>query len=270
MTNTLYKVDFSINYDDSSKPLSCWNVKSIKHPDSSMKIKQIATNDKSVYVLDDHSGIFEMSDNVLGDKALILKWRLDKVEILKLCCGFGHFVVLSDTGALFSWGSGGRGELGHFVNDHVMVNCDQPKRIEFFDDLPTIVKDFFCGGWHTLALTSDGDIYSWGWNESGQLGYNSNSKVVIGGVPYPIDLGSGTDPVVQIACGARHSLAVLKNGKCFSWGLNKHGELGLNDFDNRSEPVEIKFNATDDDYDKKYNNIAKVECGRWCSFVYFS
>ena len=33
------------------------------------------------------------------------------------------------------------------------------------------------GGWHNLALTESGDVYSWGWNESGQLGLGTEIQV---------------------------------------------------------------------------------------------
>ncbi|XP_021956597.1 RCC1 domain-containing protein 1 [Folsomia candida] len=258
-TNSLYKIDFSLNYNSE---FFSWNLKQVQLPDTLFQVKQIATNDKSVFVLDDCSNIFEVAA-----ETLILKWRLDgEIEIQKLSCGFGHFTALTDTGAVYSWGSGGRRELGHFDHDHVMVNCEEPKRIQFFDDLPCIVKDISCGGWHTLALTSDGDIYSWGWNVSGQLGIDSHRgenqvSSFVGGVPYPVDLGSATDPVAYIASGARHSLALLKSGKCYSFGLNSHGQLGDGTFDNKSEPVQVKF------VDES-TKVVRIECGRWSSFLY--
>jgi len=155
-----------------------------------------------------------------------------------------------------------------------MQDSNEPRRIEFFDDLPCVVKDVACGGWHTVVLTdspqchtsddvvltSDGDIYSFGWNESGQLGHPKENKTSISGVPYPCDLGSAIDPVRHIACGARHSIAVLKSGKMYVWGFNKFGQLGLGDLKNRQEPSEMTGLPSS-------SKICQIDCGRWHTFV---
>jgi len=254
--NILYSSDFTL---DSNNDDLRWSTVEVRG-DPGSRITDIVTNGKIIYGIDyASSNIYEIS-SVIG--SLKLKWNFEEIQMKKFVCGFGHFILLNDTGALYSWGFGGRGELGHAEHDHAMIQCETPKRIEFFDDLPCIVKDVCCGGWHTLALTSDGDSYSWGWNESGQFGhhYLKEKVSVIGGVPYPIDLGSADDPVQQISCGARHSVAVLKSGKIFSWGLNKHGQLGNHDKKNRSEPVEINL--------KNNNGEVKVSCGRWTTIIY--
>jgi hypothetical protein len=248
---------------DKSDALSC-EVKPVRALDPAVRIVQIASTDEKVYGLDDtNNGVYEIDD----DNGLLLpgirKWRFPEgTNIVKLRCGFAHFVALSDTGALYSWGSGGRGELGHDEQEHVMVNCEEPKRIDFFDDLPSVVKDISCGGWHTLALTSDGDIYSWGWNESGQLGHSKEKSLSsVSGVPYPVDLGSGDDPVVQISAGSRHSVGVMKCGDVFSWGYNKHGQLGLGDFENRLEPEKVKV--------KGKSKCKGAICSRWSTVMFY-
>jgi len=247
--DNIYRYDIDFEMDSISDILAC-GIKIVTLPDPSLRIVQIVSNHEHVYGLDDRSCVHQIGDNI------VLKWRFEGVVVVKIACGFGHFVAISDTGALYSWGSGGRGELGHTDHNHVMVNCEIPTRIDFFDDLPSVIKDIACGGWHTLALTSDGDIYSWGWNESGQLGYSVEKLSTVSGEPYPVDLGSAEDPIVNISAGARHSVALLKSGKVFSWGLNKHGQLGLGDSENRHEPVELKN-----------NKAVEIVCGRWWTFL---
>ena len=122
--------------------------------------------------------------------------------------------------------------------------------------------DIVAGGWHSLALTSDGDIYSWGWNQASQCGHSADQLTTVIRQPYPIDLGSGENPVIGIAAGARHSVAILKNGEVFSWGWNKYGQLGLGDNIDRSSPTQVKFLEFDS------YQPSSVMCGRWGTLVF--
>jgi len=143
-----------------------------------------------------------------------------------------------------------------------MTVCNIPQRVVFFDDLPCIVTKIVCGGWHTLVLTSDGDIYSWGWNESGQLGHDS--PVSSRSEPYPIDLGSAEDPIIDVAAGSRHSVALLKSGLVYSWGRNLEGQGGNGHLNSsvKAEPMLQTWNV---------NGVcvaSKIKCDKWSSFVF--
>ena len=89
-----------------------------------------------------------------------------------------------------------------------------------------------CGGAHALALTRDGRLFAWGWNDHGQLGL-SDPKVK---APAPRPLGYFTGRVVgAIACGAAHSMALVaanpdhfeQGTQCYTWGAHAAGQLGL-------------------------------------------
>ena len=72
-----------------------------------------------------------------------------------------------EDGRVYSWGNGKMGALGHNNND-----CQsQPIKVE---GLSNIVR-VDCGTDHTLALDSNGKLYSFGENTYGQLGLNSDS-----------------------------------------------------------------------------------------------
>lgn len=86
-------------------------------------------------------------------------------------------MALSDQGVLFSWGGGGKdfnkGQTGHNTLDDI----ESPTPIQFFRDKPILT--FSCGGFHNTALTTDGEVYSWGSGQFGQLGlgYFDHEKV---------------------------------------------------------------------------------------------
>ena len=69
-----------------------------------------------------------------------------------------------ECGKLYSVGYNGNGELGN-GNDE---DCKEIKEIEFFKNLKII--DIKSGGNHSLAISENGEIFSWGCNEYGQIG----------------------------------------------------------------------------------------------------
>jgi alpha-tubulin suppressor-like RCC1 family protein len=85
-----------------------------------------------------------------------------------------------------------------------------------------------------LALKSDGTVWSWGDNFSGQLGTGDKSNTVA--VPVRID---GISGVIAVAAGSEHGLALKKDGTVWVWGNNQYGQLGDNDADS-DVPIQIE------------------------------
>ena len=101
-----------------------------------------------------------------------------------------------------------------------------------------------CGSTHTLALTSGGEMYSWGWDDFGQLGHQEFEQFAeptlvemtvqrppdtgegVQGVPGALDVGSKAF-IRKIACGNEHSLALSFTGQVYAWGRNNRGQLGI-------------------------------------------
>jgi hypothetical protein len=80
---------------------------------------------------------------------------------------------------------------------------------------------------HTVALASDGTVWTWGKNDFGQLGmaanFGINGAVQVRG---PRGVGFLTD-VIEIAAGANHNLAITKDGGVWAWGDNRFSQLGV-------------------------------------------
>jgi len=80
------------------------------------------------------------------------------------------------------------------------------------------------GGWHSLVLTEQGDVYSFGRHDDGQLGRETtdDSTALPGVVDFP------GDPIITgVAAGSRHSTAVTDGGGVYVWGCNSLGQLGV-------------------------------------------
>ncbi|MGH0132131.1 UNVERIFIED_CONTAM: hypothetical protein FKN15_049992 [Acipenser sinensis] len=83
-----------------------------------------------------------------------------------------------------------------------------------------------CGNRHSLALSKDGQLFTWGQNTNGQLGLGKVEPSKPS--PQPLKSLSGI-PLAQIAAGGDHSFAVSLSGAVFGWGRNHEGQLGLGD-----------------------------------------
>jgi E3 ubiquitin-protein ligase HERC2 len=84
---------------------------------------------------------------------------------VQISCGYDHSGVLTDRGCIFTWGGNDFGQLG--LGDQNIRSS--PSEI----DLPFIsgkVKSFSFGAFHCICMTQENDVYSWGFNDKGQLG----------------------------------------------------------------------------------------------------
>lgn len=97
-----------------------------------------------------------------------------------------------------------------------------------------------CGGMHTVALSADGEVFSWGVNDEGALGRETGGELweksekstgVVGDpyVPGKVEFPKGTDRVVQISAGDSHTVALTDYGKVWAWGTyrDSSGVMGF-------------------------------------------
>ncbi|HET7016753.1 MAG TPA: hypothetical protein VFI65_22715 [Streptosporangiaceae bacterium] len=134
-------------------------------------------------------------------------------------------------GTLQAWGHGNSGQLGIGTFD----SSDSPVAVKLPDGV-TITK-VAAGGRHTLAVTSTGQVLSWGYNFRGQLGDGNNATQRL---PVTVPLPSGT-VVTAVAAGDIDSLAVTSTGLLYSWGANQYGQLGDASTQPSNVPVKVIF-----------------------------
>ena len=85
-------------------------------------------------------------------------------RIIQVAAGSEHVVALTREGNVITWGGNRKGQLG----DGLFTSCCEPKVVKELRHRPVI--QVTCGEEHSLALTSGGNVYSWGCNSQGQLG----------------------------------------------------------------------------------------------------
>ncbi|XP_043262293.1 probable E3 ubiquitin-protein ligase HERC4 [Colletes gigas] len=136
-------------------------------------------------------------------------------EIEQIACGENYTIVITRDGQIYSCGTNDSGQLGHKGS----------KRLQLVPDLDAFVfKKAACGEHHTVVVNEWGQLFSWGFNGESQLGLYP--KNIIECTPCMVK-ALGTSVIVQIACGAKHTLALTNNGELYSWGSNNKGQLGL-------------------------------------------
>ena len=184
---------------------------------------------------------------------------LGAVRVAAVAAGRWHSLAVCERGGLYSWGNGGFGRLGHGDEESLHV----PARVEGLRG--AVITSVAAGTNHTLAVASDGELYSWGLGARGQLGLPSSTwgaepsmeeeltaSLGIGVpeaprpeeqepgspggradggrqvcLPVRVESGGATGREYKVvAAGAHSSFALTHDGALFSWGACDGGQLG--------------------------------------------
>ncbi|XP_021728032.1 ultraviolet-B receptor UVR8-like [Chenopodium quinoa] len=131
-----------------------------------------------------------------------------------ISCGLFHSAVLID-GQFWVWGKGDGGRLGLGHEDSVFVPTLNPHL--------TGVKGLALGGLHSVALTSLGQIFTWGYGGFGALGHSVFTRELI---PRLVE-GPWTEKIKHISTSGTHTAAVSVSGEIYTWGREEgDGRLG--------------------------------------------
>lgn len=142
---------------------------------------------------------------------------------------------------VYTWGKGVFGELG--CGENITITHGHPLLIDELTN-KNIIK-VSCGLRHVIALTDSGELYGWGNSRYGQLGEHAtrgkNFRPVKICVNEDNDVESRKETdenetvnnnatgikILDVACGQNHTAMLSNNGYIFTFGCNKHGQLGI-------------------------------------------
>lgn len=138
---------------------------------------------------------------------------LSLLRPIQLCGGEQTLYAVTPDGKLFATGYGAGGRLGIGGTDSVST----PILVESLQHVFIKKVAVNSGGKHCLALTADGEVYSWGEGEDGKLGHGNRINY---DRPKLIEALSGIG-VVDIACGSAHSACITSAGHVLTWGKGR-------------------------------------------------
>ncbi|KAK9831792.1 hypothetical protein WJX74_009408 [Apatococcus lobatus] len=164
----------------------------------------------------------------LGSKAGEVELALLRVEPLEshavqhVAVGEGHMLAIVDNGQLASWGGNDQGQTG---TGEASSQVSHPRLLRSTKDSHFV--RIAAGSSHSLALTGSGQVWACGAGRFGKLGHGSEEdQASITCIERLFPAG-----IVQVACGENHSAALGLDGRLFTWGRNKYGQLGLGHLD---------------------------------------
>jgi len=143
--------------------------------------------------------------------------------------GNTHSTALTTDGQLWAWGLNEHGQLGDSIGVGTLAGRSTPTRV----GVSTNWISVSAGGFSTLAVDRAGRLWSWGNNNSGQLGNGTTIRSY-----HPVEIVIPHNPRI-IAMGGSHAVVLMTNGQLWAWGNNNSGRLGDNTTTNRHAPVII-------------------------------
>ncbi|XP_039045491.1 uncharacterized protein LOC120185307 isoform X2 [Hibiscus syriacus] len=133
-----------------------------------------------------------------------------------------HSIAVTARGEVYTWGFGRGGRLGHpdFDIHSGQAAVITPRQVTSGLGAHR-VKAIAAAKHHTVIATEGGDVFTWGSNREGQLGYTS-----VDTQPTPRRVSSLRSRIVAVAAANKHTAVVSTSGEIFTWGCNREGQLG--------------------------------------------
>ncbi|KAG1671551.1 hypothetical protein FOA52_011273 [Chlamydomonas sp. UWO 241] len=195
--------------------------------------------------------------------------HLPHVRIVAVSCGASHTLAIGESGCLWACGSNGAGQLGvgNLVDSRVLTRVQH---------LPcTRIVSVAAGAAHSIALASDGSLYTWGDGSRGQLGHDALQAMAL-----PLSATQTTtivlllpqkitclDPcvlspehrVTAMAAGSQHTLVLTVGGGILAFGANESGCLGVGDETDRWSPTSVELSRPGEE--SVCTRAVQVSCG---------
>jgi len=130
-------------------------------------------------------------------------------------------------GTLWGWGQNSN-KLGLGLGN--LADQNLPVQIGTANDWATVSA----GNVHSLAVKTNGTLWSWGNGQFGQLGNGTFNSAT----PNVTQVGTAND-WLSVSAGNRFSLAIKTTGTLWAWGLNNVGQLGINNIIDQNLPTQV-------------------------------
>jgi len=192
----------------------------------------------------------QLGDNSIGDKTSPSTPVALNSKATAITAGRDHTCALTSQGAVMCWGDNSRGQLGNTTNTlentptkaHNANQCDPNTKNKDINcanspivpsGLDSGVLSISAREYRTCALTSNGEVKCWGYNNTFGLGGPSPDETAT----TPVTVLS--EGIVAISVGTKHSCAITSKGAVLCWGSNEFGQLGDGTKSDRRTPTAV-------------------------------
>ncbi|KAL7448844.1 hypothetical protein ACHAWC_000971, partial [Mediolabrus comicus] len=222
--------------------------------------RSVACGANHIVVLTDEGDVYGWGCNIgsIEQSFQSIPMHVKIPEAIKLIsCGTSHTLAASES-LVYSWGCGDGYRLGH--GD--CKDLSSPREISALGGEGSRILDISAGVWHSACVVEtageSGCLYTFGAGCFGQLGLGSNC---IAPTPTKVE---GLSKVKRIFCGRTHNAAITHDDTLYTWGSNKHRQLGR-----KIQETEVTFTphpGSVDEFGTMVNRIgrgypASVTCG---------
>ncbi len=163
---------------------------------------------------------------------------LDGKLVTQLVTAFANSGALLSNGQYYDWGYNADGQLGNGKN---RKNSDVPVPVHLPEPVTQVAQGgSIWGNGQTLAILSDGSMWSWGDDAYYQLGNGT-----VGHADSPVQFSAPPGVTYQtLATGSATSYAVTSTGQVYAWGVSFAGQVGNGTYHTARNPVLIASGAT--------------------------
>ncbi|MFO0593522.1 MAG: hypothetical protein U0441_38630 [Polyangiaceae bacterium] len=144
-----------------------------------------------------------------------------------LSAGSAHTVARKSDGTVWSWGNDVLGQLGD--GGPFTGFSATPVQAIGLGGVTAVATNVY----HTVALKSDGTVWDWGYNLTGQIGDGTTTDR---DAPFHVP---GLTGMIGVSAGWYHTVALKSDGTVWDWGGNGEGQLGDGTTDDRPDPVQV-------------------------------
>ncbi|KAK8941809.1 Ultraviolet-B receptor UVR8 [Platanthera guangdongensis] len=162
-------------------------------------------------------------------------------KIVMVSAGYHHSAAVTEDGSLFTWGNNSCGQLGLGKRAQSIVST--PTKVDSLDGI--YIKMIALGSEHSIAVTNEGSVMSWGSGGAGRLGHGHQSSILgfsFSSSEYTPRLIKNLEGVKikKVSAGMLHSACVDERGSVFIFGEKEVGKLGFSEGKKVSKPHAIE------------------------------